>query len=28
MDFAIAPSGLVAQDQLARYQEFGYWMRD
>ena len=28
MDFAIAPSGLVAQDQLARYQEFGDWMRD
>lgn len=28
MDFAIAPSGLVAQDQLARYREFGDWMRD
>ena len=28
MDFAIAPSGLVAGEQLARYQEFGDWMRD
>ena len=27
MDFAIAPNGLVAPDQLARYQEFGDWMR-
>ena len=27
MDFAITPNGLVAPDQLARYEEFGDWLR-